>query len=118
MDLDQRSRMLTSRAGRIILLGDGGAEFHADADSADQDADMFDQSDDEEKDLESQVKKGQSEAASDRSQREETPGPEAAEKTKSSQQQAAESAKEGTGPGLAPEEPKMGAVSDGKPKES
>ncbi|KAF4551682.1 Protein phosphatase 2C-like protein 5 [Elsinoe fawcettii] len=116
VDLDQRTRMLTSRAGRIILLGDGGAEFHADADSADQDTEMFDQSDEEEKDLESQVKKGQAEAtASERSKREETPGP---EDEQTNQQKAEESASKGTGPGSTPAEPKMSAATDGAAKES
>lgn len=72
MDHDHRSHMLTSRGGRVILLGNAG-QFQTD--SVDQD--MFDQSDEEEKDLESQVPKGQADGAdSDRNMREETPGPE------------------------------------------
>ncbi|KAF2153032.1 protein phosphatase 2C protein 1 [Myriangium duriaei CBS 260.36] len=108
MDLDQRTRMLTSRGGRVILLGDGG-EFHAD--SGEHDSEMFDQSDDEEKDLESQVRKAQSDAAdSDRNAREATPGPEASHPEPSSQHI------EGTGPGATPEEPKMSAATDGPAK--
>lgn len=75
MDLDQRARMLSSRGGRVILLGDGSDYI----DDPTEDSDMFDQSDDEEKDLESQVRKDQPDSAdSERTLREETPGPEAA----------------------------------------
>lgn len=57
-------------SGRIIMLGDGTEVM---TDSGDQDADMFDQSEDE--DLE--VTKGQTvtDAAESRSSREKTPGP-------------------------------------------
>lgn len=116
MDLDQRTRMLTSRGGRVILLGDGG-EFNAD--SGEQDSEMFDQSDDEEKDLESQVRKGQSDAEdSDRNKREATPGPEASHPEPSNQQGVAKAANNGTGPGATPEEPKMSAATDGPAKDS
>ena len=72
MDHDHRSHMLTSRGGRVILLGNAG-QFQTHS----VDEDMFVQSDEEEKDLESQVQKGQADGAdSDRNMREETPGPE------------------------------------------
>lgn len=106
MDHDQRTRMLTSRGGRVILLGDGG-EFHTD--SIDQDSDMFDQSEDEEKDLASQVRKGQSDVSeSDRNKREETPGPESADATHIEHSNHQQQAKEGA----TPKEPKMAAAQD------
>lgn len=89
LDVDQRSRMLGGHSGRIILLGDG-TEILTDA--GDHDADMFDQSDDEEKDLESQVRKGQGEGKDEAASQ--------------------EKAQEGKGEGSTPEEPKMKAVSD------
>ena len=112
MDLDQRTRMLGGRAGRIILLGDGTEVL---TDSADNDSEMFEQSeDDEEQDLESQVQKGQAQA-----EREETPGPSSSSNIEdgggenaTSQQKAAKSASEGTGPGSTPDEPKMMAATD------
>lgn len=66
MDLDQRTRMIGGRGGSIILLRDG-TEVLTEAADNENDADMFDQSSDEEKDLESQVRK--------QGAREETPGP-------------------------------------------
>ncbi|KAI9723495.1 MAG: Protein phosphatase 2C 2 [Chrysothrix sp. TS-e1954] len=66
MDMDSRTRDLGGRSGRIILLGDGTEVLTDSADS-----DMFDH-DEEDKDLESQVDKGQANA---RSEREGTPGP-------------------------------------------
>lgn len=103
MDLDRRQHSSSSsgRSGRIILLGDGTEVL---TDASDADAEMFDQSSDEEKDLESQVRKGQGQAAAseERGSREETPGPSS----------AADSEVTGTGPGKAPAEPKMKAVAD------
>lgn len=87
--------MLGGRAGQVILLRDGTEVLTDDADH-DNDAEMFDQSSDEEKDLESQVKKVQG-------AREETPGP---------AHGSEEEAKQGTGPGNTVEEPKMKAASD------
>ena len=69
MDVDSRTRDLGGRSGRIILLGDGTEVLTDSADS-----DMFDH-DEEDKDLESQIHKGQVHA---RSEREGTPGPSAA----------------------------------------
>lgn len=109
MDIDQRTRMIGGRSGRIILLGDGTEVM---TDSGDQDADMFDQSDEEDKDLENEVQKGQAEAH-DRSQREETPAPSGGDSSQTSQQDANESKQRGTGPGSNPEEPKMQAAADG-----
>ena len=134
MDLDQRTRMIGGRAGRIILLGDG-TEVLTDSSGIEQDeddTDMFDQSsDDEEKDLESQVRKGQSEAndadgskgsSTRRNEREETPGPDCAVPIQAGhditpQAKAEKSAGEGTGPGSTPAEPKMMAATDGVAKE-
>lgn len=112
MDIDQRTRMLDGgRSGRIILLGDGTEVL---TDGGDNDAEMFDQSDeDEEKDLESQVKKGQASAEDGRNQREETPGPSGDHSTQISKE---EGMKQGTGPGATPEEPKMMASTDSIPK--
>ncbi|GAB7356326.1 hypothetical protein MBLNU459_g7119t3 [Dothideomycetes sp. NU459] len=109
MDSDQRSRMIGSHQGRIILLGDGTEVL---TDSAEHDSEMFDQSDEEEKDLESQVRKGQAAADGGRKQREETPGPSSTSEP-SAQLKAEEEQKKGTGPGSTPEEPKMKAASDG-----
>jgi len=103
MDMDRDSRS-SGRSGRIILLGDGTEVL---TDSGDQDPDMFDQSEDDEKDLENQIKKGQSEAENDRAQRGETPGP----------QQDTYDPKAGTGPGNAPDEPKMMAATDNMPQD-
>lgn len=98
MDHDQHSQMLSSRGGRVILLGNGG-QFHTEGDS-----DMFDQSDEEEKDLESQVPKTESKGA-DRSMRGETPGPES----------ASSHIENSTG---TPTEPNMSAANDGPAKDS
>lgn len=63
MDMDHRGQSSGGRSGRVIMLGDG-TEVLTDQ----QDSDMFD-NDDEDKDLSSQVHKGQ------RKDREGTPGP-------------------------------------------
>jgi len=115
MDLDQRTRMLGGggRSGRIILLGDGTEVM---TDSTDNEAEMFDQSDEDDKDLENQVQHGQAQAqaagGNDRNHRGETPGP--AHQTP--QQEANESKQRGTGPGSNPEEPKMMAATDSMPQ--
>lgn len=101
MDLDQRTRMFGGRSGRVILLGDGTEIL---TDGGEHDAEMFDQSDEEEKDLESQVKKGQASADESRNQRGETPGPES--------ESSEDAKKDGTGPGSTPAEPKMMAATD------
>lgn len=75
MDLEQRTRMIGGRGGSIILLRDG-TEVLTDGVENENDAEMFDQSSDEEKDLESQVRKGQAVGEGER-KREETPGPSA-----------------------------------------
>ena len=71
MDVDQRTRGIGGRSGRIILLGDG-TEVLTESDETE----MFDH-DEEDKDLDSQVSKGgpRSEESRSRSEREETPGP-------------------------------------------
>ncbi|KAK3170938.1 hypothetical protein OEA41_003022 [Lepraria neglecta] len=81
LDLDQRTRGVGSRSGRIILLGDG-TEGLTESD----DTEMFDH-EEEDKDLESQVTKGQGTTNDeDRGAREETPGPEAPASTEKQQQ--------------------------------
>lgn len=73
MDMDQRTKDIGGRSGRIILLGDGTEVL---TDSAETSTDMFD--DAEDKDLESQVSKGQASTNDARSEREGTPGPSSA----------------------------------------
>jgi len=76
LDLDQRTRSAGGRSGRIILLGDG-TEVLTDSDEKE----MFDH-EEEDKDLDSQVAKGQPTASEEnRGAREETPCPESAEKS-------------------------------------
>ena len=71
LDLDQRNRGVGGRSGRIILLGDG-TEVLTDSDETE----MFDH-EEEDKDLASQVGKGQMKLDGEsRGGREETPGPE------------------------------------------
>lgn len=71
LDLDQRNRGVGGRSGRIILLGDG-TEVLTDSDETE----MFDH-EEEDKDLASQVSKGQMKVVDEsRADREETPGPE------------------------------------------
>jgi protein phosphatase 2C family protein 2/3 len=71
MDLDHRFRPNSGLGGRIILLGDG-TEISTEA----PDSEMFDH-EDEDRDLDSQVVKSQSEDPNGnaRTAREETPGP-------------------------------------------
>ena len=72
LDLDQRTRGMGGRSGRIILLGDGTEVL-----TGNDDMEMFDH-EEEDKDLDSQVPKGQDNTTDDnRGAREETPGPEA-----------------------------------------
>jgi protein phosphatase 2C family protein 2/3 len=87
MDMEGRSRMVSGHGGRVILLGDGTEIM---TDSGENDTDMFDQSDDEEKDLASQVSKGQDGGKKG------TQGP----------------GNPSTGESATPAEPKMGGVSD------
>ena len=70
-DMDQRTRGVGGRSGRIILLGDG-TEVLTDSDEQE----MFDHGD-EDRDLEAQVSKGQPQTEDSESRkREATPGPE------------------------------------------
>lgn len=76
LDLDQRNRGVGGRSGRIILLGDG-TEVLTDSDETE----MFDH-EEEDKDLASQVTKGQTKVEHEsRSGREETPGPDERQQT-------------------------------------
>lgn len=125
MDMDQRTRMLGrgSNGGRIILLGDG-TEYLTGSDAAnddDGDIDMEDRADEgeseeEEKDLQEQVKKGQSDAKAH--QREETPGPAAGkenepkETVKEAEPNSTEQEKGVKGLSSTPDEPKMTAPVD------
>lgn len=104
MDMDQRTRMLGGRPGRIILLGDG-TEVLTDHTHGDEDGDVDmdergEASEDEDKDLAEQVKKGQSESSSTTTNgaREETPGPQANKEDKTEGSSAA-SASAGSRPG-------------------
>lgn len=130
MDMDQRTRMLgRGGSGRVILLGDG-TEIHTGQNHDDDgDVDMEDRGEAEEledKDLEEQVKKGQSDAkkesngtVEERSTREETPGPaqQSSEPKETVEEVKPESPDEkkvtGTGSSATPEEPKMSAPVDG-----
>jgi len=81
MDMDQRTRSFGRPPGHnIILLGDG-TELSTEADS-----DMFDH-DDEDKDLDAQISKGQSDEH-ERTVREGTPAPSSAPATASTEQAA------------------------------
>ena len=81
LDLDQRTRGIGGRSGRIILLGDG-TEVLTESDETE----MFDH-EEEDKDLESQVSKGQTNSKDEnRGVREETPGPEAPTSAEKQQQ--------------------------------
>lgn len=73
LDLNQRTRGIGGRSGRIILLGDG-TEVLTDSDETE----MFDH-EEEDKDLDSQVTKGKAKSSEEgRAERGETPGPETA----------------------------------------
>ncbi|KAK3722637.1 Protein phosphatase 2C 2 [Vermiconidia calcicola] len=118
MDMDQRTRFIGGRAGRIILLGDG-TEILAGNANDDEDVDMEDRGEAEEaedKDLEEQVQKDAAKGPNgdpsdeDRSKREETPAPaasgrdtESAEKVEEAKSQQAETGQT---------EPKTMAASD------
>lgn len=107
MDMDQRTRLLGGRGGRVILLGDGTEIITGSGDDED-DVDMGEAEEVDDSDIEEQIKKGQAdgsksngEQAADRVQREGTPGPKAEEPTKDSSSTAT------------PEEPKIKAATDG-----
>lgn len=107
MDMDQRTRLLGGRGGRVILLGDGTEIITGSGD--DDDVDMGEAEEVDDSDVEEQVKKGQAENTNtngeqDRVQREGTPGPKAEEPIKDPSSTAASAT---------PEEPKMKAPSDG-----
>lgn len=110
MDMDQRTRLLGGRGGRVILLGDGTEIITGSGD--DDDVDMGEAEEVDDSDLEEQIKKGQAESndgetnAASRVQREGTPGP----KTEEPKQDS--SSTTGTSSST-PEEPKMTAVTDG-----
>jgi protein phosphatase 2C family protein 2/3 len=104
MDMDQRTRLLGGRGGRVILLGDGTEIITGSGDDED-DVDMGEAEEVDDSDIEEQIKKGQAESSKtngeDRVQREGTPGPKAEEPTKDSSSTAT------------PEEPKIKAATDG-----
>lgn len=117
MDMDQRTRLLGGRAGRIILLGDGTEIVTGQGD--DEDVDMEDRGEAEEadSDVEEQVKKGQAETNGEtdaaRAKREETPAPSTGSEAKSEEKSEESTTKETGAPSDTPEEPKMKGVSDG-----
>lgn len=114
MDMDQRTRLIGGRGGRIILLGDGTEIVTGTGE--DDDVDMEDRGEAEEaddSDIEEQIKKGQAESSTNgetdasRAQREETPGPNrdaASGESKKDDQPKTSST---------PEEPKIKAPTDG-----
>ena len=82
LDLDRRNRGVGGRSGRIILLGDG-TEVLTDSDETE----MFDH-EEEDKDLASQVGKGQTKLDEEsRGGREGTPGPDERQQTPESMEQ-------------------------------
>jgi protein phosphatase 2C family protein 2/3 len=86
MDIDSRFRPNSGPGSRIILLGDG-TEISTDA----PDNEMFDHAD-EDKDLDSQVNKFQSEESNGRNEaRDETPGPTTTESPSSVKTEKSES---------------------------
>jgi len=106
MDSDSRDKGPGGRAGNVILLRDGTDVMTEN----ENEGGMFDQSLDEDKDLESQVQKGQG-------KREETPGPSTAKTQEganghSNGSNKTKEAEAGTGSGETVEEPKMKAASD------
>ncbi|TKA81532.1 Protein phosphatase 2C 2 [Cryomyces minteri] len=105
MDMDQRTRMVGGQSGRVILLGDGSEKTDSD------DQEMFDH-DEEDRDLESQVKKGQESAESNgnRSEREGTPGPTSGKSDEI--HQASPSSTNTEKSDAVPDEPRMKAASD------
>lgn len=117
MDMDQRTRLLGGRAGRIILLGDGTEIVTGQGD--DDDVDMEDRGEAEEadSDVEEQVKKGQAETNGEsdaaRTKREETPAPSTGSAEKAEDTKEESKMKETGEPSDTPEEPKMKGVSDG-----
>lgn len=109
MDMDQRTRLIGGRGGRVILLGDGTEIVTGTGD--DDDVDMGEGEDLEDSDIEEQIKKGQAESNngetdSSRVQREGTPGP----KSEEPKQDSSSSKTESTS---TPGEPKMKASSGG-----
>ena len=118
MDMDQRTRFLGGRAGRIILLGDGTEIMTGNIHDDDGDVDMEDRGEAEEADddsedqvpASSQSKANGETADEDRSKREETPAPslqgkntESEDKVEEAKKQQAESSES---------EPKMMAATD------
>lgn len=108
MDMDQRTRLLGGRGGRVILLGDGTEIVTGSGD--DDDVDMGEAEEVDDSDLEEQIKKGQAESNNGETnaskvQREGTPGPKTEEPKKDSSST--------TGTSSTPAEPKMTAPSDG-----
>jgi protein phosphatase 2C family protein 2/3 len=108
MDMDQRTRLLGGRGGRVILLGDGTEIVTGSGD--DDDVDMGEAEEVDDSDLEEQIKKGQAESNNgetnaSRVQREGTPGPKTEEPKKDSSST--------TGTSSTPAEPKMTAPTDG-----
>ncbi len=125
MDMDQRTRLIGGRQGRIILLGDG-TEIHVGGPPDDDgDVDMEDRGEAEEADDSELDEKVQEDAAShdaetngetDRSKREETPAPAQAGRDTELDHQKVDDAKkqqaESNNDGSEPSEPKMAAATD------
>lgn len=123
MDMDQRTRFIGGRAGRIILLGDGTEVLMGHSHDDDGDIDMEDRGEAEEEeddDLDEQVQKEDKTSPNgetvdqERSKREETPAPslqgkntESSDKVDEAKQQESQSSN-----GSMPTEPKMAAATD------
>jgi protein phosphatase 2C family protein 2/3 len=116
MDMDQRTRFLGGRAGRIILLGDGTEILTGQIHDDDGDIDMEDRGeaeeadDDEDEQVPASSKDKPNGDTVERSKREETPSPalqgkntEPAEKAEEAKRQQAETGES---------EPKTAAVTD------
>lgn len=110
MDLDQRTRLLGSRAGRIILLGDGTeivTGHGGDDEEDDHDIDMEDRGEAEEihdnagSDASTKTEPDTNGETATRAQREETPAPDTKPATVASPKAETK-----------PEEPKIMAASD------
>lgn len=122
MDLDQRTRMLGGRSGRIILLGDGTeiltSHGRDDDDDDDDDMDMEDRrvvEELEDDDLPEQAKSGQGaktngEQNNARGHREETPAP--GSQTSSNENKEPSAAGASTATPSSEHEPKIMAASD------
>ena len=133
MDMDQRTRFLGGRAGRIILLGDGTEILTGHVHDDDGDVDMEDRGEAEEAeddDISEQVQKGEDTKApngelldAERSKREETPSPalegkntESEDKVSEVKQQESEDREKANNVALAVDGTESNSAAEGKDK--